>query len=336
MFINVVQKAQPLFQSYPQVESYDQAKKLAKANPLFSWHAKYITRKRKKIVIFTNDASTLTVVIADVNAKKRSQLKDLFEEQLQAIWENMGLDVANLKAYLKAAGSWEISKSVNRSQIGHLTDVGVMLDYVFSQGNIDDRKMSIRMTRMVRNVSSGEVSFMDNLSDLMQPNNFKWQKVEIDESQIVDTKNLQEIRSQLEKLSASPFELTTDLSKVDKKVQEIQKLNNELIDAFINNVKDDYSEKTLKAYQNALKLYLNEFMAFRFETVFNDEASSVGELYSHGSSLTETKRVQRSMSRFYKFLADNEVVDAKFSKKMKHDLKADIDLLEEGFYGGYY
>lgn len=78
MFLNVVQKVQSLFKDYPMKAD----KQNALANPIFSWHMKYLNYKRKKIVIFTHDASTLTVVLFDVNAKNRSQMQARFEERL--------------------------------------------------------------------------------------------------------------------------------------------------------------------------------------------------------------------------------------------------------------
>ncbi|GEO65198.1 DUF6933 domain-containing protein [Companilactobacillus nantensis] len=335
MFINVVQKAQPLFQDYPQVESYEQAKKMAIANSLFSWHVKYLTHRRKKIVIFTNDASTLTVVIDDVNAKNRSELQAMFEDKLELIWGYLGLDQNNLKEYLKAGGSWEIGKSVSRKQLGRLTDVGVIIDYDLNSGMVDDDAISISMTNMLRKLPSDKTTFVQDIPQMMQLENFKWHEAKDTEPKVVDTKYLQKIKNQLETLARTPLKLTDDLSESDKKVQEISKFNNELIDAFIENVKDDYSEKTLKQYKNSLDLYLNQFLAYRFITLFNMEASSVGELYNHGSSMTETKRVQRSLGRLYKFLADEKIVDVKFSRKMKSDLRTDVESLRSGFYGSF-
>jgi len=338
MFINVIQKAQPLFKDYPQVESFSAAKKMALANPIFSWHVKYLTHKRKKLVIFTNDASTLTVVIDDVNAKNRSQLKEMFESQLKVVWKNLGLDLSSLKEYLEVGGEWQIGKSVNRSQLGRLTDVGVILNYDMGIQPIDDKGMSISMTALLRSLPSGDTAFRDDIIQLMQSKNLRWNDVPDEEDSSVDTAHLKDIRQQLEALEKSFSEnmFTTDLSKIDQKVQKISKLNNELIDIFVESIKDDYSEKTLKSYRGALQLYLNQFLAYRFKTIFNVEASSVGELYSHGSSMTETKRVQRTLSRFYKFLADEDVVDVKFAKEMKSNLKSDIEKVEEGFYGDFY
>ncbi|HCD08671.1 MAG TPA: hypothetical protein DEQ50_10540 [Lactobacillus sp.] len=93
-----------------------------------------------------------------------------------------------------------------------------------------------------------------------------------------------------------------DLDKTDQDVRDMAKMNDKLIDIFIEDIKDDYSEKTIKSYRKALTLYLNEFLAYRLISIFNLEASSVGELYMHGSSLTETKRVQRSMAKLYTYL----------------------------------
>lgn len=86
---------------------------MALSNPIFSWHVKYLTYRRKKVVFFTHDASTLTVVLFDVNAKNRSQIKERFEERLSELWKKFGLSQENLEEYLKQAGEWRVGSTLN-------------------------------------------------------------------------------------------------------------------------------------------------------------------------------------------------------------------------------
>lgn len=106
------------------------------------------------------------------------------------------------------------------------------------------------------------------------------------------------------------------------------KLNDELLDIFIEGIKDEYSGKTIKSYKNALLIYLNQFLAFRLISVFNYEASSVDQMYIHGSSMTQTKQVQRSMSKLYSFLSGNGVMNVEFAKSMKRDMRNSIESLD--------
>ena len=73
MFINVEKKAQKLFNTYQQATSKEHMA-MVLANPLFSWHATYYTAKRKKNLIFLNDATTMAIVLFDVNAKNKQTI----------------------------------------------------------------------------------------------------------------------------------------------------------------------------------------------------------------------------------------------------------------------
>jgi len=337
MFINAVQKAQSLFKDYSQVESYPEAKQMALANPIFSWHVKYLIHRRKKVVIFTNDASTLTVILYDINAKNRSELKEKFQQQLALVWESLGLSQDNLDEYLQVAGDWQISKTVNRSQRGRLDNVSSVVEIYLDDNFTDDLEISKKMSVYLRGTGSGDYLSKRDVAPTLKKENLKWHQTDMPETVETDTAHLKDIRDQLadivKSVDGNDYD---DPDKLDRKVMAIGKLNDELIDAFITNVHDSYSEKTLKEYQKSLKFYLNEYLAFYFITVFNDEASGISKLYRHGVSMTETKRTKRSLSRFYKFLADEKIIDVKFSKQMKSELLSEMELVQDTFDAGYY
>jgi len=330
MFINVVQKAQPLFKDFPEVSSKEDAKQQALANPIFSWHVKYVNYKRKKVVIFTNDATTLTIVLYDINAKNRAEMEEKFKEQLAIVWQEMDMTKISFEAYCQAAGKWQVGPTISRSQIGRLTDMGLILGLYLDDGMIDQSFVSLKLSQSVRTLGKDNYTGPWDIPDIMQPDNLKWHESKTLVKETIDVSYLQQICDELKQIRdhSEEYIFTTDLDKVDKQVKKISKLNSELIDSFINDVKDDYSEKMVKSYHKALSLYLNEFLSYRFITLFDIEASSVGELYLHGSSMTEVKRVQRSMSKFYKFLADNKLIDADFTKAMKREMKNNIEAVE--------
>lgn len=69
MDINVTQKAKSLF-SYYHYDNIDAEKEFAKNHPQYSWHVNKVIWKRRKWLIFQNDASPLTVVVQNVNAER--------------------------------------------------------------------------------------------------------------------------------------------------------------------------------------------------------------------------------------------------------------------------
>ncbi|WP_323064848.1 DUF6933 domain-containing protein [Limosilactobacillus reuteri] len=121
MFINVEKKAQKLFNTYQQAMS-EETVAGALANPLFSWHATYYTAKRKKNMIFLNDATTMAIVLFDVNAKNKQTIKERFEKQLAIIWQELGLSAESLTDYLATGGDWQINKTIHPLQVKTITD----------------------------------------------------------------------------------------------------------------------------------------------------------------------------------------------------------------------
>lgn len=330
MFINVVEKSKSLFKDFSVVDSTMDSKKQAAANPIFSWHVKHIAYRRKKIVIFTNDASTLTVVLYDINAKNRALLEQRFQERLAELWSSLNIPEEDLNQYLKVAGPWQIGLTVNRNQLGRLNEVSYFTEMYLSDGVEDELFLSSKMTRTLRDSgSSKKASFAGDIPSIMRPNNFKWNEIKLEENS-VDIEKLKRICNDLkqqERFRKEDF-FFEDLDRTDEVVQQMVKLNDELLDIFIEGIKDEYSEKTIKSYKNALLIYLNQFLAFRLISVFNYGASSVDQMYIHGSSMTQTKQVQRSMSKLYSFLSGNGVMNVEFAKSMKRDMRNSIESLD--------
>ncbi|HIY94016.1 DUF6933 domain-containing protein [Companilactobacillus sp. HBUAS56275] len=327
MFINVVQKSKLLFKDFPSVDSNEDSKNQAAANPIFSWHVKHIVHKRKKIVIFTNDASTLTIVLYDVNAQNCVLMEQRFQEQLAKLWQSLGMTEKNLNQYLEVAKSWQIGPTVNRNQLGRLNEVSQIIELYVSDGEKNEAFLSQKMTNMLRDSgSSKKATFANDIPQIMEFNNFVWKKAESQTTEI-DVEKLRKICNDLKQQEES-FRDDLSLEDFDKIVQQMTELNDELINIFVEDVKNEYSEKTIKSYKSSLKFYLNEYLAFRMISIFNREASSVDGLYMYGSSRTRTKLVQRSMAKLYTFLSKYKMVDVAFAKSMKSDMRDSIELLD--------
>lgn len=200
MFINVVQKSKSLFKDFSVVDSTMDSKKQAAANPIFSWHVKHIAYRRKKIVIFTNDASTLTVVLYDINAKNRALLEQRFQERLAELWSSLNIPEEDLNQYLKVAGPWQIGPTV---------------------GVEDELFLSSKMTRTLRDSgSSKKASFAGDIPSIMRPNNFKWNEIKLEENSvgIEKLKRICNDLKQQERFRKEDF-FFEDLDRTDEVVQ---------------------------------------------------------------------------------------------------------------------
>lgn len=323
MFINVEKKAQKLFNTYQQAMS-EEAVAGALANPLFSWHATCYTAKRKKNMIFLNDATTMAIVLFDVNAKNKQTIKERFEKQLAIIWQELGLSAESLADYLAIGGDWQISKTIHPLQIKTITKfyknvIKPQAKTIVSE--IDLAKALVKKVQQKGRIYVGEDETV-KIIEMAQPFNIK--HVNFEELY------LKEITNKLRRLSQLDGEdLTAD--EVDNVIQQIQDANNQLLDLFLVDAKSNYSAKTVRRYRDNLRFYLNEWAAYRLSTIFNIYVhSSVDELEFHGVDKTERTNIKASLKKLAKYLKDKNIIsDNEYDDILVYTQKDPVDLDEE-------
>ncbi len=301
MFINVEKKAQKLFNTY-QKSTNKENMAMVLANPLFSWHATYYTAKRKKNMIFLNDATTMAIVLFDVNAKNKQTIKERFEKQLAIIWQELGLSTDSLADYLATGGDWQIGKTIHPLQIKTITNF--YQDVIKPQAKnlvneVDLAKSLVKKVQQKGRIYVGEDETV-RIIEMAQP--FSIKHVNLEELY------LKEITNKLRRLSQVDGEkLTAD--GVDNAIQQIQDANNRLLDLFLADAKHNYSTKTIRRYRDNLQFYLNEWVAYRLSTIFNlDIQTSVDELEFHGVGKTERTNIKASLKKLAKYLKDQDIL----------------------------
>lgn len=329
MLINVVQKAQGLFQDFPYTVKPDETKQLALANPLFSWHATYVNNRRKKAVVLTHDASTLVVVLSDVNAQNRAQLEERFWQRLAELWSAFGLTPTDLAAYRKVAKPWEIGKTASRSQLGRLNEITQVLPNFWTGPQADDAEISRRLSDFMR--GTPKPLFGSDIAGIMAPANLVWRPVP-EKKAPAATVDLRLIWRQLQVLDQQQGALweSEDAKRLDQAAAKIRRLNQPLIAAFIASISDDYTAKTVDRYLKDLRFYLNEYLSYHLLTVVNEDAANIGEPLLHGTSLSQTKRLRSTMGKFYKFLAQQQLIDQATVTAAKDDMTASLESAEMG------
>lgn len=305
MYINVAVKAQNLFNNYHQ--SNDEAtKSAALANPLFSWHVTYFTTNHKKNLVFLNDATTLAVILYNVNAKNKQDIKERFETQLKTVWLSLGLSAKSYAEYLATSKEWQINKTINRSSMGSLTllcrEVAEPLANTRTEGDL-----SKRLTNYLKRQGKNYINASDTVAIIKasQPFNIKQGAKKASH----DNKGaLKEIFNKLQQMSQLSFD-TLSLEQTDQAIQKIQDQNNQLLDLFISDIQQDYSDKTIRRYKNNLQFYLNEWAAYRLSTIANLENASINELLYHGSSETEVRNIKAALKQLLRYLKRNGIIN---------------------------
>lgn len=328
MLINVVQKAQGLFQDFPAVADSATAKQLALANSLFSWHATYTTRQHKKIVLLVNDACMLTVVLTDVNAKNRQQLATRFWAQLEEIWQYNNLPPADFDLYRRVAKPWETNRTVTRSRVGRMNDTGAMLTSLLEDGPArDEAELAIRLTQGMRKDDAGHYHTGRDLAADLAAANMQWHPVVAVPAPPKESVEFGPAVAQLQALqkTCDDLSVTADLEELDKLTAQIQAANTTLLENFDQALTGEVSAKTKTSYLRELTFYLNEFLAYRYVTILDDDAAGVDELLLHGVSVTEAKRIRTALRRLYRLLAQQNLVTEDFASTAREIMSNTLD-----------
>lgn len=325
MFINVEKRAQGLFNTYQQATS-EENMAMALANPLFSWHATYYTANHKKHIIFLNDATTMAIVLFDVNAKNKQTIKERFEKQLAIIWQELGLTAESLADYLETGGDWQISKTIHPLQIKTITNF--YQDVIKPQAKTIANEVNLAKALAKKVHQKGRIYVGENetvkIIRMAQPFNIK--HVNLEELYLKET------TSKLRRLSQLDGErLTAD--EIDNAIQRIQDANNQLLDLFFADAKHNYSVRTVRRYRDNLQFYLNEWAAYHLSTIFNlDIQTSVDELEFHGVGKTERTNIKSSLKKLAKYLKGKNVIsDNEYDDIIVYTQKDPFNLDEEEY-----
>ncbi|MBD5807531.1 DUF6933 domain-containing protein [Limosilactobacillus walteri] len=305
MYINVAGKAKNLFSNYQQAEN-DETTAMARANSIFSWHVTYFTIQHQKNLVFLNDATTLAVVLYNVNAKNKQQIQTRFETNLRAVWTNLGLSTKAFKEYLAASEAWQINKTIDRSQMGSL--VLLCRDYAKPLADITEEvALSKQLTAIMKRQGNDYIDDSNTVEIIKNAQPFNLRGAE-PAKQPASRDKLEKIIDQLDQLSATNYDFASS-KKVDQAIVKIQKLNNQLLDIFLTDIQTKYSSKTLKGYESNLKFYLNEWLAYHLQAFFDFNSANVEELLYHGSSRNEIKNIERALKRLMRYVHDNGGID---------------------------
>jgi hypothetical protein len=90
---------------------------------LFSWHGNIFLLNRRKHVLFVNDLSRLSIILAGVRSSQYKIMNELFLSELKAYLENVGMDQTLINSYIRDGQEMIISKTNNRSVLGTMKEI---------------------------------------------------------------------------------------------------------------------------------------------------------------------------------------------------------------------
>lgn len=314
MFINVTKKASKMFRSYPGVKSPSEGQAMAQANPIFSWHANYFTDGYRRNLILINDATLLTVVLANVKSNKGSKIQGLFNRALTKRLRKEGLSSTDIMLYLEQSGDWQVNKIINKSVLGYLNRMINKVEWAL-KGVIDNQQAARVMYK---------VSQSDNFTkeDLALFRHLDWQKPE---KEPVSNQEKLSLKKVVDQLRAIDEHYDQTLDQGDEKIErqqaeQIVNLNNHLIDAFIDSVRGHYAQATVHRYQSQLDDYLNGYCAWDLITIFNPEVFQLNEPVIKGEAVSKMKGTRTALKKLYDFLSDQGAISRIEANSSKQEL----------------
>lgn len=303
-----------MFRHYSSVDDQKHADAMALANPIYSWHASYFTVHRHRMLGFVNDTSGVFVVVPYVTTKDYSHLYELFAKHLISLFHEFGLSTVLAKQYLRQAGDWQINHTINRSLVGNLT---LKLTDAKAIMNVSPAGSITSLSRGLSYPDASGESFKE-LPDWVKPTaKAKSSKPSIDTLRLQnDVQQLRYIEAHRDQLAVSP--------KFDQQVDKIQHLNNDLIDAFVEDNKSQLGAKTLRRHRQRLTDFLNEDISFHLSTIFGDEVLDLEEPLYHGWSFNEMRQTRTALKKFYQFLLDQELISMEEWQQVKTTLNEQL------------
>jgi hypothetical protein len=90
------------------------------SNILGDWYANYFNISRNQFIIFTNEITTLSVIIP---AKKLSTIIPRFSQSLEILLKSIGLDKEKIDIELKELSNINYTRTKDRSLLGNMNDL---------------------------------------------------------------------------------------------------------------------------------------------------------------------------------------------------------------------
>ncbi|WP_412989358.1 DUF6933 domain-containing protein [Pediococcus siamensis] len=265
MLINSTKKALPIFNKLVKVENAETAKQFAKANPLFSWHANYFTRNRKKVLLLINDLTYAIVVLYDINAKNKMNLDKYIFEGIHEAFKICGISEDQIASYFKLAEKIQVGAGFNRQATGALTNLIMIFEDnvpLFPDELIQEALMSHMMKvpfqhkKYVFANEAVQAAFKEKLK-IIQPgdSNFNANSYHFEKT----WKNYH----QWDKYEADQS-LFDDSSKYDQFIKEVQTNNKLLLESFRKYLTESegLSKKVVNRHVNQATIFINEFLLY--------------------------------------------------------------------------
>lgn len=104
--------------------------KLDNSDAFFSWHANLVLISRRKHIIFMNDLTRLSLTIAGIRSTQYKYLKDIFLKELRDYLMSENLNIVLINEYLNECNNMLITTTNNRSVIGTMNDVVLIMQEV--------------------------------------------------------------------------------------------------------------------------------------------------------------------------------------------------------------
>ncbi|WP_368251712.1 hypothetical protein [Enterococcus sp. 2201sp1_2201st1_B8_2201SCRN_220225] len=346
MIINPTKKSLPLFSEINKVADKEAAKAFSLANPLFSWHGTYFNINRKKILLLMNDATYLTVVISDVNAKNKEQLAEEILKGIRKVLKAIKIPKAKIETYFELAKDLEVSAGFQRSVLGYLSVAEQVVSQKITTANLSwgvQKELSLKASHIP--FAKQEYRNAEELTRKMFEHPFAINEVTLPEKVVIE-----KTWTDYQKWQAYEGR-DGSYNQYEKIADEIRENNEKMLLAFKDYlIADGLSSRAAEDHRFNVSVYVDDFLLYyQINTVLSPEASPYDFLSDWfvskalWANARSVKRTGTSLRKFFGFMEAAEEITNRQLKDLREEISDGImagletlEMLEEGFYDDLY
>lgn len=113
-------------------------------------------------------------------------------------------------------------------------------------------------------------------------------------------------------------------AQYERQLTKLMALNDRLIKAFVADIADQYTEKTVNKHLQSLESFLNDYLADDLETIFGEGVLDLQSPLDSGFTVVDMRRIKTALKKFYKYLVDQRLITGEMYDRVIRILKPQL------------
>lgn len=142
---------------------------LAKTDPLYSWHANFLTINRRNTLVLVNDSNRYIIVLYGLMAKDFNRLDSIILQAIREVFLHEHIAEQRIKKYLAKGKKFTFTKTKDRTSVSRMNrsiDPIESFTDLINQNEITQIALSARVSRFL--ITHGELGYISPNEQLLK------------------------------------------------------------------------------------------------------------------------------------------------------------------------